>query len=94
MHVLTCHIVDMVKAQAKLGLSPAITSSSFVEAGHKITTPMLLSLLGGGNARASELAKNPLIMCFKKVAGVLTAKRPQVLQELANGKRRKRDGSL
>jgi hypothetical protein len=94
MHVLTCHIVDMVKAQAKLGLSPAITSSSFVEAAHKITKPILLSLPGGGNPRASELAKNPLIMCFKKVAGVLTSKRPQALQDLANGKKRKRDGSL
>jgi hypothetical protein len=66
MHVLTCHIVDMAKAQAKRGLSPAITSSSFVEAGHKITKPMLLSLPGGGNPRASELAKNPLVMCFKE----------------------------
>jgi hypothetical protein len=31
---LTCHIVDMVQARATRGLSPAITSSSFVEAGH------------------------------------------------------------
>jgi hypothetical protein len=93
-HVLTCHIVEMVTAQAKRGLSPAITSSSFVEACHKITKPILLSLPGGGNPRASELAKNPLTMCFKKVAGVLTAKRPQALQDLANGKKRKRDGSL
>jgi hypothetical protein len=94
MHVLTCHIVDMAKAQAQRGLSPAITSSSFVEAAHKITKSILLSLPGGGNPRASELAKNPLVMCFKKVAGVLTSKRPQALQDLANGKKRKRDGSL
>jgi hypothetical protein len=38
--------------------------------------------------------KNPLTMCFKKVAGILTATRPQALQDVANGKKRKHDESL
>jgi hypothetical protein len=49
--------MDMAKAQAKRGLSPAITSSSLIEAGHEITKPMLLGLPDSGNPRASEVAK-------------------------------------